>query len=147
MKTVTVFVLKCKNGKVLQSQKAIVLQLLDGQKVNTRLRYTRNNNTVTAWKRQAFFYKKNMEEKKINYKPSTGKSYSSYYNIIVHFIPQVCDRLFIEKEEGLKILLENIEDVRDEILEIQKKKNTKSLYLKNEDLITVLCKIIVKNFY
>lgn len=66
MKTVTAFVLKCKNGKVLQSQKAIVLQLLDGQKVNTRLRYTRNNNTVTAWKRQAFFYKKNMEEKKIN---------------------------------------------------------------------------------
>ena len=39
-----------------------------------------------------------MEEKKINYKPSTGKSYSSYYNIIVHFIPQVCDRLFIEKK-------------------------------------------------
>ena len=58
MKTVTVFVLKCKNGKVLQSQKAIVLQLLDGQKVNTRLRYTHNNNTVTAWKRQAFFIKK-----------------------------------------------------------------------------------------
>ena len=71
-----------------------------------------------------------MEEKQINNKPSTGKSYSSYYNIIVHFIPQVCDRLFIEKEEGLKILLENIEDVRDEILEIQKKKHKKFIFKK-----------------
>ena len=85
-----------------------------------------------------------MQDKIIyDYKPSTGKSYSSYYNIIVHFIPQVCDLLLIEEEKGLKILLENIEEVNNEILELQK--NTKSLYLKNEDLITVLCKIIIKN--
>ena len=87
-----------------------------------------------------------MQDKIIyNYKPSTGKSYSFFYNITFRFIPQVCDRLLIEEEKGLKILLENIEDVRDECLNLQKK--TKNLTLRNEEFIKILCKIIVKNFY
>ena len=82
-------------------------------------------------------------ENKIIYRgggSSYGKCYSFFYNIIVHFITQVCDRLFIEKEEGFKILLENIEEVQDEFLKLQKK--TKNLTLKNECLIKMLCEII-----
>lgn len=85
-------------------------------------------------------------ESKIMYRgggSSSGKCYSFFYNIIVHFITQVCDRLLIKEEEGFKILLENIEEVRDEFLKIQKK--TKNLTLKNECLIKMLCEIIIKN--
>lgn len=87
-------------------------------------------------------------ESKIMYRgggSSSGKCYSFFYNITFRFIPQVCDRLLIEEEKGLKILLENIEDVRDECLNLQKK--TKNLTLRNEEFIKILCKIIVKNFY